>query len=60
MTIQVQDLKTDNASLLQRWIEAKNSEAERMNDLFAAETKKVKQSPPPDPAAAGKKESEKV
>ncbi|ORY54592.1 autophagy-related protein 16, partial [Leucosporidium creatinivorum] len=32
ITIQNQDLKTDNASLLQRWIEAKNSEAERMND----------------------------
>lgn len=59
MTIQVQDLKTDNASLLQRWIEAKNSEAERMNDLFAAETKKVKQTPPPEPAA-GEKESEKA
>jgi hypothetical protein len=48
VTLQNENLKIDNASLLQRWIESKNEEAARMNEAFARETAKVKaRSPPP-------------
>lgn len=32
VTLQNENLKIDNSSLLQRWIESKNEEAARMND----------------------------
>ena len=42
LSIQNDNLKVDNASLLQRWIESKNEEASRMNDQFAREEAAVK------------------
>ncbi|SDA05752.1 BZ3501_MvSof-1269-A2-R1_Chr5-2g07705 [Microbotryum saponariae] len=42
VTKQNKDLKTDNAGLLQRWLEAKNDEARRMNELFSTETTRAK------------------
>lgn len=42
LTLQNQDLKTDNASLLQRWIEAKTKEVERMNATFEQESALMK------------------
>ncbi|SGY68930.1 BQ5605_C004g02931 [Microbotryum silenes-dioicae] len=54
VTKQNQDLKTDNAGLLQRWLEAKNDEARRMNELFSTETTRAKgmsSSPIPQPTS---------
>lgn len=42
LTLQNKDLKTDNASLLQRWIAAKTDEAQQMNAAFEAESARVK------------------
>ncbi|KAK4057103.1 hypothetical protein OIO90_002003 [Microbotryomycetes sp. JL221] len=41
LSLQNRNLKTDNASLLQRWLELKNQEASRMNDLFVSETTRL-------------------
>lgn len=44
MTIQNENLKIDNSSLLQRWIESKNEEAARMNEAFLQEASKQRPS----------------
>ncbi|KAM0790718.1 hypothetical protein ACM66B_004573 [Microbotryomycetes sp. NB124-2] len=41
LSIQNRNLKTDNAALLSRWLQAKNDEASRMNELFVAESSKL-------------------
>ncbi|KAK4052363.1 hypothetical protein OIV83_002165 [Microbotryomycetes sp. JL201] len=41
LSIQNQNLKKDNAALLSRWLQAKNEEAARMNDLFVSESSKL-------------------
>lgn len=48
------ELRTDNASLLQRWIEAKNQEVALMNEAFERESKE--RSSPPAAAATPVKE----
>ncbi|SCV72507.1 BQ2448_4044 [Microbotryum intermedium] len=51
---QNENLRIDNAGLLERWLEAKNDEARRMNELFSTESTRAKgmsTSPIPPPTA---------